>query len=144
MSFEAGIRKHIVNANGNADALVKKIAFEAFSRVIMKTPVDTGRARANWQADINIIPSGTAEDTDKGKKGNSAADGSGRSKAKAKMQGVVSRAVAGDSVILANNLPYIQKLENGAPFKGASRQAPGGMVKITLIEIDNILKSASK
>lgn len=142
MSFVGGIRRHIsLTATPNATAIVKKIAFEAFSRVIMKTPVDTGRARGNWQAEINSLPSGQLDDIDKGQKGSSSSDGSGRSSSKNKVLGVVSKIELGDSVILANNLDYIQSLEDGS-----SKQArdPNGMVKVTLLELDNVLKAASK
>ena len=139
MSFESGIRRHIsLTATPNATGLVKKITFEAFSRMIMKTPVDSGRARGNWQAEINAVPSGQIDDIDKGKKGSTASDGSGSSPTKDKVLGVVSKIKLGDSIILANNLDYIQNLEDGS-----SKQSPGGMVKVTLAELDNVLKAAS-
>jgi hypothetical protein len=34
----------------NVDKVVRKIVFEIFSRIVKRTPVDTGRARAGWMA----------------------------------------------------------------------------------------------
>ena len=97
----------------------KKIAMEALRRVVMKTPVDTGRARGNWQVDINNVPGGVLETTDKSGGGTTAS-------------GVAAMATLPPfgTVWIANNLPYIKALENGH-----SGQAPAGMVSVTLAEL---------
>ncbi len=106
------------------DLMVRKIGLELFSRVIMRTPVDKGRARANWQVAINSAPSGVLDLNDK--------DGSATiSAADAAMTGLK----AGDTIYLANNLPYIQKLEDGS-----SKQAPAGMVALSVQDFQNIAK----
>jgi len=46
----------------------------------------------------------------------------------------VSKAKLGDSVYLVNNLPYAQKIEGGS-----SKQAPVGMVKVTVAEYQKII-----
>jgi len=38
-------------------AYVKRVIFEAFNRIVKRTPVDTGRARAGWQIDQSKIKS---------------------------------------------------------------------------------------
>jgi len=97
----------------------KKIAMEALRRVVMKTPVDTGRARGNWQVDINNVPSGALETTDKSGEGTIAG-------------GVAALATLPPfgTIWIANNLPYIKALEDGH-----SSQAPTGMVSVTLAEL---------
>ena len=103
---------------------VRKISLELFSRVILKTPVDTGRARANWQVAIGSVPDGTLELTD--------ASGTATiSKATAGTAGVK----AGDVIYLINNLPYAQRLEDGY-----SGQAPAGMVGLTVQEFQRVVR----
>ena len=35
-------------------ALIKKVAFQVLKGVVEKTPVDTGRARGNWQVAVDV------------------------------------------------------------------------------------------
>lgn len=95
---------------------VQKISLEMFSRVILRSPVDTGRFRANWQVAIGSVPTGTLEISDK-------AGTITVGKAQAAALGVQ----VGQTIALVNNLPYAQRLENGS-----SKQAPGGMVALTV------------
>ncbi|KQI67043.1 hypothetical protein AN189_17625 [Loktanella sp. 3ANDIMAR09] len=102
-------------AKGRMDTLVKKVAIDAFSEVILKSPVDTGRFRGNWQVAIGSVPDGILL----------VDDPTGQvtiSKVTAVAQGVK----AGQVITLVNNLPYAQRLEYGW-----SNQAPGGMVRLT-------------
>jgi hypothetical protein len=39
----------------------QKITLEALTRLVAKTPVDTGRARGNWQVAIGSRPAGTVD-----------------------------------------------------------------------------------
>ena len=78
------------------------------------TPVDTGRARASWtiavnQANRHVMPEG-------------------RYPAMPNPGFLDVR--PGDSVVISNNLPYITALENGH-----SRQAPFGMVAVSIQEV---------
>lgn len=103
---------------------VRKISLELFSRVILKTPVDTGRARGNWQVAIGSLPNGTLDLND--------ASGTATvSKATATTAGVK----AGDVIYLVNNLPYAQRLEDGY-----SGQAPAGMVALSVQEFQQIAR----
>lgn len=104
------------------DLAVRKIALELFSRVILKSPVDTGRFRANWQVAIGVLPNGTLELEDKTGQATINA-------ATARTAGVE----AGDIIYLTNNLPYAQRLEGGY-----SLQAPAGMVSLSVQEFQAI------
>lgn len=120
--FALDISRFVKKANGNIDVVVRKITFEVFSRVIRKTPVDTGRARGNWiaSADRPVLV---------------ALDGAkSEQQALADAGAVALKQPAGGVVFLANNLPYIQRLENGW-----SDQAPSGMVGTTLSEFPGIV-----
>lgn len=104
------------------DLAVRKIALELFSRVILKSPVDTGRFRANWQVAVGSVPDGTLSLEDK--------SGTATiSRATATTAGVK----AGDVIYLVNNLPYAQRLEDGY-----SGQAPAGMVGLSIQEFRQI------
>ena len=104
--------------------LVKKIAFELFTRIVLKTPVDTGRARANWSVSIGA-PSGTIS---------AATDKAGGATISAGVQGINGAAPAQQVIWLENNLPYIEALEDGS-----SLQAPAGMVEGSLQEVQTFI-----
>lgn len=106
------------------DLAVRKIALELFSRVILRSPVDTGRFRGNWMVAIGSIPSGTLDLNDKS--GTATV-----SKATAATAGVKG----GDVIYLVNNLPYGPRLEDGY-----SEQAPAGMVDLTVQEFQQVVR----
>jgi len=92
------------------DKWFRVITLGLYRDVIIGTPVDTGRARANWQLAIGTAPGSVLNKTDKGRsRADSGASGSEVRKANQKM-GVRK---AGRSVFIANNLGYIGKLEEG-------------------------------
>ena len=100
----------------------RKLALEALSRVVKRTPVDTGRARGNWQASIESevdaeIPAAVAEKR-----------GAGAITAEAL---TVTKALQPYGVVfIQNNVPYILPLEDGH-----SAQARAGMVRPTVLEL---------
>lgn len=125
--FSAQVAAFCAKAKGNADLVVRKIALDMFSRVIMKSPVDTGRFKGNWQVAIGSIPSGTLEIADK--------DGTATiAKVTAETLGVK----AGDVIYLVNNLAYARPLEYGH-----SKQAPNGMVRLTIAEYGPVVSQAA-
>ncbi len=117
-SFSADIARFIAHNNGNIDKTVRQTVVLLSQGVVLGTPVDTGRARANWQFGNNF-PSGTLGASDRG-------GGATLTRIAGQMPGVR----AGGSVWLVNNLPYISRLENGY-----SRQAPAGFVRKTLANL---------
>jgi len=137
-SFEDQLRAFQVKTERKMTQLGRKVALELFRRVIYKTPVDTGRARANWQVTIGGIANGTLEVDDK-------SGGATMSKATAASAGFK----AGDIIYLTNNLPYIMKLEEGGypdgpkTVGGFSRKAPAGMVALTVQEFAKVVNQIS-
>ena len=115
-SFADQLRMFEAKTLDKMNRAVRKITLDAFSEVIMMSPVDSGRFRGNWQPAIGSVPSGTVELLDPS--GNIVI---------AKVQGVVAGMNAGDVIYMANNLPYAQRLEHGW-----SQQAPAGMVRLTV------------
>jgi hypothetical protein len=109
---------------GNA---VKRIAIEAHDDIVMRTPVDTGRARASWnvgfgEIDVSVQPEGNV-------------DTSHNDSQRAKIAGIDAR-MKPQPIFITNNLPYIQALENGH-----SSQAPNGMVDLTMIRIETEIEA---
>lgn len=99
-------------------------AYEAVSRMIDRTPVDTGAAKAHWFAQGTPSGSFDKEVTDKS---------GGRTKARAKRD--LKSVRIGDRVWLVNTAPYFFYLEHGS-----SSQAPAGVVTITLAEMGLIFR----
>lgn len=96
----------------NTNKMVVATASAINTAVVIATPVDTGRARANWQAGINSDPNDTVEQTDKG----------GTSTINTNNATIRSRR-ARQTVFLSNNLDYIASLD-----AGSSAQAPENFV----------------
>jgi hypothetical protein len=149
---------------------VNLFASEVFSRVVERTPVDTGAARQNWLVTLN--QEDTSYDLDKKKGGRVMSEG----------QKVIMSAKGDDSTLIQNNIPYINMLEFGgygaangqgeslkgkpsplkgrpSPLKGKKRvvkekkpskitadgfslQAPQGMVGVTLAQADQLFEKA--
>ena len=105
------------------DLAVRKIALEMFRKIILKSPVDTGRFRGNWQLAIGSVPEGTLELDDK----------TGTATI-AKGAATALGFNAGETIFFANNLPYARRLE-----EGYSQQAPNGMVALTIQEFESVV-----
>ncbi len=103
--------------------LVRKVALDALRGIVLKTPVDTGRARGNWQVTIGQPAAGKIDYADKGG-GPTISKGTGE----------ILAAPPIGKIWLTNNLPYAERLEHGW-----SQQAPAGMVQLTLVEIQSRL-----
>jgi hypothetical protein len=120
-----------------ANIIFRKTALELHSRVVEKTPVDTGIARSNWQAGVSVAPVGTVNVIDKGSLG-SPPNSVNASAAKA----AINSFELGQTIYVVNNLPYIKVLEFGRDNGTAgSIQAPNGMVRITVAEFPNIVST---
>lgn len=133
-SFAVDISRFVAKAKGNTTLVVRKISLDVFKRVIMRTPVDTGRARGNWQTAVGSFATGETERTDKG-------GGSTVQAAAAVIQGYEP---GPDALTITNNVPYIIPLEYGRDDgKPGSKQAPQGMVRVTLAEFQGIVNRAA-
>lgn len=102
--------------------VVRRIAFDGLSRIIDRTPVDTGRARGNWF--VRVDGPGTDVTTTEDKDGGATI---------ARGSAVIAdyKNETGFPIIsIYNNLPYIIRLEDGH-----SKQAPTGMVAVTVTEL---------
>lgn len=116
-----GRRNLIEKLKHRHDQFVRALALETLSRVIKRTPVDTGAARANWNVAL-----------DRPDRSNDP-DSTNAAEAVQKGQAVIMRTGVGDRIFITNSLPYIGELEDGN-----SKQAPQGMVKITAAEMTQL------
>lgn len=113
----------------NADHLVRTCALAIDGSVVLATPVDTGRARANWQVEVNGPATGTVEPTDKS---GQAAINAAKAKVPSYKGGSPSAAIH-----ITNNLAYI-----GALNGGHSKQAPAGFVEKAIMVGVEAVRSA--
>lgn len=123
-TFTLDVSKFVDKASKTADAEVRKICYDLVTGIILKTPVDTGRARANWFTSIGSPSVSVTASTDP----------SGSSSISSAL-GAISKAT-GNVLWITNNLPYIYRLE----FEGWSKQAPAGMVRVTINDIARQLR----
>lgn len=127
MSFALDLKKFAEKAGANAEQVVRKATFEVARSVVMKTPVDTGRARSNWQFGDGEMPAGTLDGVDP--------QGSATL---TKLSAAIMQSRVGGVTYVANNLPYALRLEYGW-----SQQAPSGMVRNTLTEFVQHVRKAT-
>lgn len=126
-SFELDIQRFVEKAKGNVDLVIRKISLDLFRRVILKTPVDTGRLRGSWTVSIGAIAPSTVQIDDK--------SGSATiSRVTAATLGLK----AGQIVYLTSSLEYARAIEFGH-----SKQAPGGMVRLSISEFPQVVQKAA-
>jgi len=121
MTNKSSAQKFAVDLQEFAEALdvsigivVTKLALEAWTRITERTPVDTGRARASW-----AVKEGESSDYVPDEEDHSDPD-------------LPSVAFKGHkSVFVTSALDYMAYLEDGS-----SKQAPAGMVAITIAELE--------
>lgn len=128
-SFSAQIAQFAEQAMAKADKAVRVIALQTLIRVQSKTPVDSGALRRSWTVALNGFPSSYNGD-----------------------QTIINQIKFGDVIVIATNKPYAPMLEYGLypnpPKKptgktknGYSVQAPKGMVRITVQEVQAFIRS---
>ena len=103
-----------------AAQLQRVLAFNFVEKVLPMTPVDTGRARGNWQIEIGLLPTGETGVLDKT---GQVTLQSAQAKLDRYVQEIQSSAENGSSnnasvqklqvVWVANNTPYIEVLDSG-------------------------------
>ena len=140
MSFALDLQAFAKKAESRADIAVKLVVAKVAESVIEMSPVGDGsywkspppkgylggRFRGNWDYGFNAAPKQQFDVVDK-----TGAMSMGRV-----LMGLSAAPTAGIHYI-ANNLPYAERLENGW-----SRQAPVGMVGVTILKFQAIMKES--
>ena len=125
--FDAVIRDWTEAAQQDLKLAFQEITFEVFTRVVLRSPVDTGRFRGSWVIDLNSRSDAIPDNIVAG----GVAISLGRE--------TIDASNIGDTINIFNNQPYSVALE----FGHSIRQAPQGMVRVTLAEIDQIVSEVT-
>lgn len=126
MSFSDDMNAYAKKAGASLEETTRAVALELFGSIIKDTPVDTGRARGNWQTSIGAPASGEV-------------DRLGERESLSELGSEAGKFGGGQVIYLSNNLPYIQRLE-----LGWSDQAPAGMVRKNIARIQQIVRKAAR
>ena len=119
MSFDSQLNAFVSGTEKKVERTVRAVKLELFRSVILDTPVDTGRARGNWQATLNSPATEEIENESMS----------------VALAGVAANlGKVNDVSFLANNLPYIEELEDGS-----SKQAPAGMVRRNMARVQRLI-----
>lgn len=127
--FELAMRGAIGQTKEQIEEVITLSLLEFVSRIKIRTPVDTGRLRANWQFGVGSAPRGVLE-----------------LGVDAKLTAIGGGAGAGRVYFVVNNLPYARRIEFG--FIGPDslgrnyQQAGRKMVALTVMEWPQIVASA--
>lgn len=127
--FVESINAFITKAKANQDQVIRAASIRILTRLVMMSPVDTGRFRGNWQVTFDAPASSPLAVLD--------ADGGNTIAAGSVI--IESFRVGMKAVYFTNCVPYAYRLETGY-----SQQAPGGMVRITAAEFQQFFDAAAK
>ena len=122
MSFSTDLGRLVADSLEKVERIDRAIKLELFSSVIKDTPVDTGRARGNWQTSVSAPKTNTIE-----RRGEAGSLNEMRNN----LGGLDS------TTYLTNNLPYIEALEHGHSIQARS---PDGMVRKNIARINQIIR----
>jgi hypothetical protein len=113
-TFQADLAKFARDNRVALRTIVRKLALDIHRGLVLRTPRDTGRAASNWIPTLEAPAQGTQEP-----------DNAARTKAM--VASIAATLPDFPSVWISNNLPYIQRLN-----EGHSKQAPAGFVQIVV------------
>jgi hypothetical protein len=139
--FKMQLDAAIAKAKDRANQCVRKIVLDVGTRLVERSPVGDatywkhpapkgyvgGRFRGSWDYGVGTEPSGA--DT---------IDASGETSIGRITDGMPEQAL-GQVHYIINALPYAERIENGW-----SRQAPQGVVGLTVIELGGIVDAAAQ
>lgn len=113
----------------NTDEIVRRTALVIDSAVVMRTPVKTGRARANWRAQLGSANGETLPAP--------ASPADGAQQALQEAQAAVAGYQGEGAIHITNSLPYIKPLNDGH-----SSQAPAGFIETAVQDGARAVQSA--
>lgn len=125
--FISDINKWIAKSKQAQDMYVQKVVLEIDKRFVQKSPVDTGRFKNNWNISNAVPDFSTTLAT---------APNLSQSKSAASIFSIKAN---GQTVFVTNALPYAYRIE----YEGWSKQAPSGVVRTTIAEMQSILNGAA-
>lgn len=140
--FEESLKKFGQKAMNYANAVVHRVVIDLAATIIYRSPwgrpelwvrpappdYKPGQFRANWQYSEGVAPSKIVAKLDK----------EGKDTVRAIAKAIKPTDAAEHVHFIVNKLPYGPRLE----YEGWSSQAPAGMVGITVLQFDSIVKKA--
>lgn len=127
-TFGLDISKFVEKAKAAPEQVVRRVGLDLASRVVLRSPVDTGRFRANWNVAFGRVDTLITPSTDKT---------GGKTLERVRVQ--LNGWQPGQDIYLTNSLPYAIPLEYGH----SKKQAPLGMVRITVTEFQTFVDAAA-
>ena len=122
MSFKDELRKAQKELDAKLNKIMRATAIKTFNRIVVESPVDTGRFRHNWIASVNTpnitVTNNTSDDNIAAK---------------------LNSGKITDILYLTNNLPYAARIE-----EGWSQQAPSGWVRTAVQDAQKTLDRVVK
>jgi hypothetical protein len=106
---------------------MRTIANNVLTELVVRTPIDTGMAKSNWQVGINQPPTGVIPSRAPGTFG-STFNAVNSYTISAGQQVIGTLNSPSDRIYITNSLPYINKLNDGW-----SLQAPQGFVENAIV-----------
>jgi len=110
-------------AQAQFEDVARKATYDLFRAVVLKSPVDTGRFRSNWNVTASVPSFTYSESTNV-------------SRADSETLKALTLPVGG-VVYLSNGLPYANRLEYGY-----SNQAPSGMIRTSVADFNRFVDRA--
>jgi hypothetical protein len=108
------------------ETVARKATLDVFRNVSLRSPVDTGRFRANWNVSFGAPNYATTESKN-------------ANRGKSEEAKALTLPIGGVTY-MSNGLPYASRLE----YDSYSKQAPAGMVRITAREFSIYVQRALK
>ena len=135
-TFALNLKKFADKAGENARQVVRQVSIDLLTRIVLGKPPAGyvgGRARANWAVSIGTSNHAVTDRIDKS--GQPTID---------RGSATILSATSDAPIYIMNSLPYIRPLE----YEGHSKQAPAGMVRVSVTEfqtfVDNAVKALPK
>jgi len=124
-TFQRDLQRFAQKLDVEHKAATKKFTFDLLRRIVMKTPVDFGRARASWNVGVNRV------DTSVMPEGTELSPAQAAQTAFDRATAALATSESLDTVFITNNLDYIVRLEEGH----SKIQAPQGMLRVSIAEV---------
>ncbi|QQP96546.1 hypothetical protein [Lysobacter enzymogenes] len=142
-TFALQLAKFAEKAEGNAVQVVRAVSIDLLTRIVLRSPVGNpslwkgkapkgyvgGRLRANWNTRLGGPDLSTTTAVDKSGQ-NTISTGSA----------IIGGADGQQDIYIMNSLPYVREIE----YEGHSKQAPAGMVRVTVTEFQTYVDNAVK
>jgi len=129
-SFQADLERFAAKTKRNLNQVVQGVVLELGTRIVQRSPVDTGKFRGNWQVNAGGPDIRTNEPFDKQPLGSPPSAFTFE-----RWQDHVQASTIGSTFYITNSLPYARQLEYGS-----SQQAPAGVVRVTVVEYQQIIR----